>query len=169
LDLNFYYQQLEATGGAIRSLANGLNQEQVRWRPDSESWSLLEVINHLYDEECEDFRAHLYGVLQNPPLPWSQIAPQQWVKERRYNDRELRLSLDNFLRERSTSLAWLLSLKSPNWQAAYEMPWGKLTAGDLLASWAAHDLLHLRQLVELRYACLTQAAEPYNLKYAGDW
>ena len=49
------------------------------------------------------------------------------------------------------------------------MPWGKLTAGDLLASWAAHDLLHLRQLNELRYAYLIQVAAPYSVRYAGDW
>jgi hypothetical protein len=169
MDLNFYYQQLEATGAAIRSLTNGLTIEQARWRPNPESWSLLEVINHLYDEEREDFRAHLSGLFQNPPQPWSIIDPQQWVKDRRYNETDLHLTIDNFLRERSASLAWLLSLKSPNWQAAYEGPSGKLTAAELLVSWAAHDLLHLRQLVELRYACLALAAEPDSLRYAGDW
>ena len=169
MDLTFYYNQLEATGAAIRSLANGLTIEQVRWRPDLESWSLLEVINHLYDEEREDFRAHLSGVLQNPPLPWSIIDPQSWVKERRYNETDLHLTIDNFLRERSISLAWLLSLSEPDWEAAYVGPSGKLSAGDILASWAAHDLLHLRQMVELRYACLALTAEPYEIGYAGDW
>jgi hypothetical protein len=169
MNLDLFYQQLEATGAAIRSLASGFTPEQSRWRPAPDSWSLLEVINHLYDEEREDFRAHLSGILQIPPQPWSRIAPQQWVTDRRYNERELHQSLDNFILERSISLAWLLSLDNPDWQAAYEMPWGKLSAGDLLAAWAAHDLLHLRQLVEIRYALAAQAAQPFGLQYAGDW
>ena len=46
---------------------------------------------------------------------------------------------------------------------------GRLSAGDMLTSWAAHDLLHLRQLVELRFAYLARQARPYSLDYAGEW
>ncbi|MEO8083712.1 MAG: hypothetical protein ABI780_07825, partial [Ardenticatenales bacterium] len=72
-------------------------------------------------------------------------------------------------------------------------------AGDLMASWLAHDLLHVRQLVELRYGAMggdldgdgdddggsdgrsVDAAaddphgsaendhEPWDLRYAGEW
>ncbi len=130
---------------------------------------MLEVINHLYDEEREDFRAHLRGVLQIPIQVWSSIDPGAWVTERRYQEREFADSVENFLHERIESLSWLRSLKNTDWQAAYDMQWGKLTAGDLLASWVAHDLLHLRQLNELRYAYLVQAAAPSLVQYAGDW
>ena len=47
--------------------------------------------------------------------------------------------------------------------------WWQWRAGDLLAAWVAHDLLHLRQLVELKYAYLARTMEPYALKYAGEW
>jgi len=40
----------------IRALIQDDSDEQASWRPDSDSWSVLEVINHLYDEEREDFR-----------------------------------------------------------------------------------------------------------------
>ena len=71
--------------------------------------------------------------------------------------------------ERLDSLSWLRSLNGQDWNASYVGPGGKLSAGDLLGSWAAHDLLHLRQLNELRYAYLTQAASPYSVHYAGEW
>ncbi len=77
--------------------------------------------------------------------------------------------LAKFLAARQESLAWLNNLESPDWDAAIAMPWGSLTAGDMLASWAAHDLLHVRQLVELRYAWTQQAAAPHSVEYAGDW
>jgi hypothetical protein len=43
---------------------------------------------------------------------------------------------------------------------------GALRAGDLLAAWCAHDLLHLRQLANVRLALLEQDAAPYSLRYA---
>jgi len=75
-------------------------------------------------------------------------------------------------------LGWLRSLAAPDWQAGYELPWGRLNPGDLLACWAAHDLLppyggdealHLCLLVELRYTWLAQAARPFDPRYAGEW
>ena len=44
-----------------------------------------------------------------------------------------------------------------------------MKAGDLLASWVAHDNLHTRQLVELRRSRLVELAQPYDVRYAGDW
>ncbi len=169
MDMEFAIQQLSNSVNAIHAMTRDVSAEQARWKPEAGSWSMLEVINHLYDEEREDFRAHLQGVLQVPIRAWSSINPQAWVTERRYQEREFVLSVENFLHERIESLSWLKSLEAPDWQAAYDMPWGKLTAGDLLASWAAHDLLHLRQLNELRYAYLIQVAAPYSVQYAGDW
>jgi hypothetical protein len=169
MDLQFYIQQLSCSANAIHAMAQNVNDEQARWRPNPASWSMVEVINHLYDEEREDFRAHLHGVLQVPIHPWSEIDPQAWVTERGYQDRDFASSAENFLLERVESLAWLRSLGETNWQVAYDAPGGKLTAGDLLASWAAHDLLHLRQLNELCYAILIQASAPYTVDYAGNW
>ncbi len=154
---------------AIRQLAAETTLKQARWKPDPDSWSILEVVNHLGDEEREDFRARLSYILdQTQPMP-APIHPSAWVIERSYNTRDLQESLDRFLRERKSSLAWLNSLNSPDLGAAIEAPFGRLTAGNMLHSWVAHDLLHLRQLVELRYAYLMQQALPYDIAYAGDW
>jgi len=38
-----------------------------------------------------------------------------------------------------------------------------------VAVWMAHDLLHLSQLIELRYQLLVRQAEPYGLTDAGSW
>ena len=40
---------------------------------------------------------------------------------------------------------------------------------DLLASWVAHDLLHMRQLVELHWVYTIHQLEPYKVEYAGQW
>lgn len=154
---------------AIQGLIRGISEQQARWRPDPESWSILEVINHLYDEEREDFRAHLDAILHHPEQPWLSIDPQGWVTQRGYNQRDPEESLNNFLLERDKSLKWLESLSSPDWETAFSAPFGRITAGDVFVSWVAHDLLHLRQLVELHWAYNLEASKPYRVDYAGEW
>ena len=70
---------------------------------------------------------------------------------------------------RNDALAWLDSLENPDWDTTYEAPFGEITAGDMFVSWVTHDLLHLRQLVELQRSYLEEQAKPYQLDYAGDW
>lgn len=169
MNLNTLAAQMENQARVIRSLAHGVSDEQARWKPDPESWSLLEVINHLYDEEREDFRQRLGLILKDPSLPWPAIDPRGWVTARFYNQRQLPESLANFQAERKNSLEWLGSLSDPDWDIAAKAPWGQIRAGDLMAAWAAHDMLHIRQLLELRWAYHHQAVQPYLVLYAGDW
>ncbi len=153
----------------IKSLAASISDEQARWKPDAESWSILEVVNHLYDEEQYDFRVRLDIILHRPDEPWPPIDPQGWVTEREYNAQDLAASLANFLAEREKSIAWLRSLGEPNMDAFVESPFGSMTAGEMFAAWVAHDLLHMRQLVELHYAYTQKQLQPYNPRYAGEW
>lgn len=162
-------QQMRRNAECIRLLVEGISGEQARWKPDAESWSILEVVNHLYDEERADFRIRLDIILHRPEESWPPIDPQGWVSERQYNARELAASLHHFLQERETSLVWLERLSSPNWEAAYQAPFGTIRAGDMFAAWVTHDHLHMRQLVELHRAYTEQLAAPYQLGYAGPW
>jgi hypothetical protein len=153
----------------IRTLVADSSDEQARWRPEPGAWSVLEVINHLLDEEREDFRARLDLVLHRPADAWFKIDPQGWVVQRGYNQRQLGASLEAFLAAREESLAWLRGLASPDWEQGFDAPFGRIRAGDVLAAWAAHDLLHMRQLVELRWAYQRMQVAPYDVRYAGVW
>lgn len=169
MDLDRITSQLTRQAEAIRALVQDIPDDQARWKPNPDAWSILEVIHHLWDEEIEDFRAHLDHILYHADQPWPRIDPGGWVTQRRYNQQEPAAVLAQFLAARQESLAWLATLHKADWNAAIAMPWGSLQAGDMLASWAAHDLLHLRQLIELHYAWTRQAAAPYSVEYAGDW
>lgn len=161
--------QFAGQAGVIQSLVLGISAEAARWRPDERSWSLLEVMNHLYDEEREDFRAHLEQVLAQDGRAWLPIQPQKWVTERQYNRRDWQKSIDDFLAERQKSVAWLEALPEPDWTKTMATPWGEISAGDVFASWVAHDWLHIRQLVELRRALVVDRVAPYRVEYAGEW
>ena len=159
--------QMERNAETIAQLVRGVSDAQAVWKPTPTSWSILEVVNHLYDEEREDFRVRLDIMLHRPDQPLPQIDPEGAVVERRYNERNLKESLNNFLHERRESITWLHTLKSPDWDAVYEGTKLKMTAGDMFASWIAHDILHLRQLVKLRWLCTIRELEPHNVDYAG--
>lgn len=154
---------------AIRALVQGLTDPQARSHPGSASWSVIEVLNHLWDTEREDFKVRIDYTLHRPGEQWPETDPQGWVAERHYDERDLVESLEGFLRERELSLGWLRGLSPADWEASYPAPWGPTTAGDLLAAWVAHDILHLRQLVELRWALIQEELAPRSVRYAGEW
>ena len=169
MDIQSACKQLETQGQAILRLSSDLTVEQACWKQDADSWSVLEVMNHLVDEEVLDFRRHLDHILLTPTEPWPEIDPQGWVTSKHYNERQIDETLLAFEAEREKSLAWLQTLTDPDWESTVPMPWGHLNAGDMLASWLAHDLLHLRQLIELRYALTSEGSRPYRVEYAGEW
>jgi hypothetical protein len=168
LDARAAASRLEANAQVFGALVVGVSPEQARWKPAPEQWSILEVVNHLADEEVDDFRRRIVLTLRDPEAPWPPIDPPRWAIERAYNQRVLAESVERFLTERNRSLTWLRELASPDWQRAHQHPRaGTLRAGDLLASWLDHDLIHIRQVTRLHHQWLVQQAEPYRTEYAG--
>jgi len=169
MELNFHISRMADNALRIRALAEGVSDEQMRWKPDPDSWSILEIVNHMADVEEEDFRVLLDLAVNRPHDARPKISPKAWVTERRYNERDPGKSLQRFAAAREASLAWLRSLTPPDWEATYNAPWGPIKAGDIFAAWIAHDILHMRQLVKLHWAYTTRLLEPYSTDYAGDW
>jgi hypothetical protein len=169
MEFERFYQELENSTETIRTLVNGVSQAEARLKPAPGAWSILEVICHLYDIECKDFRQRLDSILHRPREEFPLIDPQSWIKARGYNQRDFVGVLQDFFMEREKSLAWLQSLSNPDWEAEYVDESGPTKAGTMLVSWAAHDNLHIRQLVELRRARIVGMAEPFEVDYAGEW
>jgi hypothetical protein len=169
MDVDYFTSLMARNAERIRVMVQGVPDQQARWKPDPASWSMMEVIAHLYDEEREDFRVRLDFILHRPDQPWPGIDPEGWVTERGYNQWDFEETLNGFLAARQDSIAWLKGLSQPNWDAVAEPPFAKLKAGDMFASWVAHDLLAMRQLVELHWAFTTSKLKPYRVGYAGDW
>jgi hypothetical protein len=169
MEFNTLYQELQNSTEMIRALLAGVAPEAARLKPSAESWSMLEVVCHLYDEEREDFREHLDFILHRQHEEWHVIDPERWVTERNYNEQNFVEMQEKFFSEREKSLAWLEGLHDPDWEKSYTTKYRTISAGEMFACWAAHDNLHIRQLVDLRRMRLENIALPYNLDYAGDW
>src|SRR4026207_1003696 len=169
MEFQTLYQELQNSTKMIRALLAGISQEEAQVKPAPESWSILEVVCHLYDEEREDFREHLDFILHRQSEEWHQIDPQGWVAERKYNEQNLTEMQGKFFAERQKSLEWLQGLSAANWETIYTSQFGSMKAGEMFACWVAHDNLHVRQLTELRRNWIERMTQPYDIEYAGDW
>jgi hypothetical protein len=169
MDVPFLKRQLAINRDRVAALARGISEDQARWKPNPESWSILEVVTHLADEEEFDFPIRLRIILEGGEKTWPDIDPGGWVVEREYNQGDLFDSLNRYVNLRNEWLNWLDELEDPDWDAAYEAPFGFISAGDMFSSWVTHDLLHLRQLVELQRQYLEEQVKPYRMEYAGEW
>jgi len=166
---NKIIQELDRNKFVFKELLLGLDKENYLWKQSPEKWCLLEIICHLYDEEREDFRARTKHVLETPELdliPFDQLA---WIEERKYIQQNYADILSRFLIEREQSVAWLESLKNPIWDRAIDHPkFGKMSAQLFLVNWVAHDYLHIKQILKLKFDYLKHKTEEC-LEYAGNW
>ena len=165
----YIIKELEQNCDIFKYLLYNIPKEKYFWKQNEKKWCLLEIICHLHDEECEDFRARVKYVLELPSEPPAPINPVGWVKERKYIEQDYNTMLTKFLNERKKSIAWLNQLNSPKWNNVYAHPeLGELTAKMFLTNWLAHDYIHIRQIIKLKYDYLKQITNK-NLDYAGEW
>lgn len=169
MDYNKIIMELLRNKDVFRALLTGLSKEQYLWKSNPEKWCLLEICCHLYDEEREDFRTRTKYVLETPELPLPTFDPVKWVEKRAYIKQDFNSTLDKFLKEREKSVKWLQSLRNPDWDNTYNHPkFGKMTAKMFLTNWLAHDYLHIRQIISLKFDYLKQLTHE-SLSYAGNW
>ena len=168
MDPAFAIIELGRNKEVFMNLLSNLEIKELSWRPFIGKWNLLEIMCHLRDEECEDFRSRTRGTLEEPTEAFKPIDPEGWVNERKYAEEDYVKVLGELLNERQLSIDWLRTLKGPNWDNVYHHEQlGDLSAQLFLENWVAHDMLHIRQIINTRLAYLKHIAkEP--LGYAGD-
>jgi DinB superfamily len=154
---------------SISALIEEVNVEMVKWRIRDDSWSLLEIVCHLIDEEIEDFRARVDHCLHCPQSPMTPIDPQGWVLTRKYIERDYVEMCARWKDERRQSLGWLNALKDPDWTSSHRHPkLGDLSAAFFLSNWVEHDYLHMRQILNVKHHFLASHCSS-GLFYAGEW
>lgn len=170
MDADRLLSMFESFPPMLRASVQGLGEKEIRWKPESGAWSVLEIVCHVADEEIEDFRPRVLGTLADPSKPWSPIDPEGVAVQRRYNDQDLAEQIDQFAQERCRSVELLRALTEPDWELTYEhSQFGPIRAGDVMVSWVAHDMLHLRQIAKRRFELASDAERGYNTAYAGAW
>ena len=153
--------------GFYKDLLTHLDVATVTWKPSETSWSLLEVVCHLLDEEREDFKARIQHLFNNPNTHPPAIDPQGWVTERNYVKQDYKTVLQAFFKERTKSIEWLSGLENAPWKNSFEhQHFGTMSASLFLTNWLAHDYFHFRQIFKIKYLYL-QSKSLHSLEYAG--
>jgi hypothetical protein len=162
--------RLEGFGNALPAVVSMCRDDESAWRPDPSSWSVLDIICHLVDEETRDFRARVLSTLEDPSAHWEPIDPVGWADTHAYANQDLDMKVNDFVQLRAESVRLLRELESPDWSRAYRHPKiGELSAGYMLSCWCAHDALHLRQMSKRFHQLALRDGTDDKLEYAGTW
>jgi hypothetical protein len=139
---------LEATPTILRGLMAELTEEDVRWKPAPDRFSVGEVLAHLSHSEATCYRTRLDRFMseENPEF---ETDDAQFHLEL-YRNADPEDSLDHFEEQRETNIEFLRDLpKGAGARRAVHQKVGPITLEQMLNEWAIHDLGHIRQVAEL--------------------
>jgi hypothetical protein len=169
MDITDISVPLETHKLVFENLLINIEKDNYLWRPQPEKWCFLEIVCHLLDEECDDFRVRTKQVLENPALEMPSISPETWVLEQDYLARNYTKAVADFLVERTKYIRWLQENIKGNWENTYQHPkLGAMSAKLFLTNWLAHDYLHIHQITHYNYLLLKEKTA-IDLHYAGHW
>ncbi len=168
--LAFQIDRMAVFPRTLRAVAGEIAAEDARWKPADGGWSVLEIVWHLADEERVDFAVRLRSTIETPLAGWPPIDPEGLATERRYNELDMGEALDRFECDRAEHIEWLRTLTMSDLLKEHDHPrMGAVPASVMLASWSAHDALHLRQISKRLYQLVQRDAPGTDLRYAGEW
>jgi hypothetical protein len=141
---------LSETPSALKKLVKGLSKEQLQKNPAKNKWSIAEIIGHLNDTELIlGFRIRLSISESGSPL--QPIEQDNWVKNHKYNFRDVNATLDAFTALRKYHVALFSSLsKNELNRFGIHQERGKETVEFMIRLVSGHDLNHLVQIEALR-------------------
>src|SRR5207244_10935827 len=150
-DLDLSIDLLRRSPATLRALLDGLGEPWVRGREGPDTFSPFDVVGHLIDGEEPDWSPRARIILaRGPDL---RFEPYDRFRHRARNvGRSLEFLLAEFARLRAANLDLLRSWKLT--ARELELPGehpslGRVTLGQLLAAWVAHDLGHLAQVARV--------------------
>jgi hypothetical protein len=159
---------LEATPAILRDLMGGLDDEDVRWKPAPDRFSIGEVLAHLSHAEGHCYAARLDLFLAGGD---QRLEPDDADAHKDlYAAMDPEDAFDHFEDQRATNLETLGNLTAEDGaRTAVHGLLGRVTLAQMLHEWALHDLGHIRQVAELvRARKYLPGAGPlasfYNLK-----
>ncbi|MGQ0720132.1 MAG: DinB family protein [Candidatus Eiseniibacteriota bacterium] len=153
--------------GVLLHLIQGAPEDLLREREAEGRWSPLEILAHLRDEETADFRARALAAVEGRPIEGT-VDPERWVVERRCNEMDPGAVYLDFATERADSCRWLEGLTVEDLRRSLSHPVaGTMRAGDFIAAWRVHDLLHLKQIAQAMSVITARHLSEWRVDYAG--
>jgi hypothetical protein len=139
---------LEATPAILRGLMAEISEEDAKWKPAPDRFSIAEVLAHLSHSEGHCYRLRVDRFL-GEELPELEPDDAQMHVEL-YRDGDPEEDFGHFEDQRETNVELLRGLpaEAGNRKARHKAA-GEITLAQMLHEWALHDLGHIRQIAEL--------------------
>ena len=159
---------LEATPAILRGLMSEISDEDARWKPAPDRFSIAEVLAHLSHSEGQCYRARVDRFLAETMPRFEPDDAQMYLELYRNGDPGEDFRHFEEQRERNVELLRGLPAEAGSRLAMHRAA-GQITLSQMLHEWALHDLGHVRQVAELvrarRYlAGAGPLGEDYRLK-----
>ncbi len=154
---------LERTPGALRAMLEGVPAELLSVTEGGDSWSPFDVVGHLVIGDQIDWIPRLQQILTEGDArrfePFDRFAQFEASRGKTIGD-----LLDEFEDLRRANLETLRSLldEGVDMSAPGMHPeLGPVTAGELLSTWATHDLGHIAQIARVMAKHFGKDAGPW--------
>jgi hypothetical protein len=154
---------LERTPAAVRTLLQGLSNEWTGGGDDS-NWAPFDIVGHLIHGEVTDWIPRAEIILRQGDdrtfEPFDRFAQFELSKGKSLDD-----LLCDFERKRRESLDTLRSFDLADEQLKLKgihPEFGEVSLSELIASWVAHDLTHIRQITQFLAKKYTDQVGPWR-------
>jgi len=139
---------LEATPAILRGLMAEISEEDARWKPAADRFSIAEVLSHLSHSEGHCYRERLDRFLAEERPEIEPDDAQMHLEVYKTADPEA--DFDHFADQRKANIELLRGLPAEaGSRKALHRAAGEITLANMLHEWALHDLGHIRQIAEL--------------------
>lgn len=139
---------LEATPDILRGLMCELSEEDARWKPAPDRFSVAEVLAHLSHSEGHCYRMRIDRFLAEELPEFEPDDAQMWLDL--YRNADPADDLDHFEDQRATNVEFLRGLPAAAGERrARHQEAGEISLSQMLHEWTLHDLGHVRQIAEL--------------------
>jgi hypothetical protein len=161
-------KMLEVTPEILRALMCELSEEDARWKPAPDRFSVAEVLAHLSHGEGHCYRLRVDRFLKEERPEFEPDDAQMHLE--RYLNADPEDELNHFEEQREDNVDFLRGLPAEVWnRVALHREAGEITLSQMLHEWVLHDLGHIRQIAEIvrarKYlAGAGRLGESYQLK-----
>lgn len=118
-----------------------------KWKPESDEWSLTQIVCHLRDVEREVHQARFKLIIAEENVFLSGVSADDWAEARDYQNQDGPAALEAYLMARDETMSILNELDSEMWQRKGRHAFfGETTMHELLFLATRHDNIHWEQI-----------------------
>jgi len=165
IDLSQTVALLSRTPATLNTLLRDLPEFWTHSDEGSGTWTAFDIVGHLIHAEHTDWIPRATMILQHGESQTFKPFNRAGQNEKSQS-KSLPQLLDEFATVRAENLSELraLNLQPPDLDRRGRHPaFGPVTLGQLLATWAVHDLTHLHQLSRLMAHQYREAVGPWSV------